>query len=88
MKKIVLSLLVFGSLVMANEVTMKIEGMTCGGCAVGINEGIPEDYPNYVVHADYKTALMSVSTKNGKQVNIKEVQTALDEMGFKGTLNH
>jgi len=87
MKKIMLILVLIGSLAFADSaVKMEIGGMTCDGCASGIEESFTEDLPKYKVHVNYKTAIMTVSTQNGSDVNVNEVKTALEELGFKGTL--
>lgn len=87
MKKIILSLLFISSILWADStVKLSIGGMTCGGCASGINENFLEDLPKYKAHVDFDTAIMTVSTKDGSDVNVKEVEEALLEMDFKGTL--
>ncbi len=87
MKKTLLLITLLSTLLLADtSVNFRVGGMTCGGCASGINESFKEDFAGYSVHVDYDTAIMSVSTKDGSDVDVKKFQDALDEMGFKGTL--
>ena len=86
MKKIISMLLLTTTMVYAqSSVELDIGGMTCGGCSAGINESFKEDFPAYKVHVDYESARMKVQSKDGSDINIKALQEALDEMGFKGT---
>jgi len=87
MKKIVMMLMLTMAFAFANNtINMEIGGMTCGGCATGITETFQEGFTKYKVHLDYKSAIMSISTKDGSDVNVSEVQGILEEMGFKGKL--
>ena len=87
MKEIIIALLLASSVLLANSsVTFRVGGMTCAGCASGINESFSEDFPDYKVHLDYDSALMSVERKDGKDVDVKKFKEALEEMGFKGKL--
>jgi copper chaperone CopZ len=87
MRKIIIAMMFLTSLMMADStIKLSIGGMTCNGCATGINEGFKDDFPKYKVHLDYDSAVMMVHSKDGSDVNIKEVQEALLGMGFKGTL--
>ena len=87
MKKIVIGLLIMLTMAFAQS-TVKIEvfGMTCGGCAQTISEVLFEEYPKYKATLEYKTAILTVSTKDGSDVDIKEVQEMLQEMDFTGKL--
>ncbi len=85
MKKVVTSLLILSGIAFAqNSVDFSVVGMTCGGCAAGLNESFLEDLPQYKSHVDYETAILHVSSKDGSDVNVEEVKKTLDEMGFKG----
>ena len=87
MKKTMMLLLVLSSCVMADSsIKLSVSGMTCGGCASGINEGFAEDFLKYKVHVDYKSAMMRVKRKDGNDVNVKVIKEALEDMGFKGSL--
>jgi len=69
-----------------STIKLSIGGTTCNGCATGINEAFKDDFPKYKVHLDYDSAVMTVNSKDGSDVNVKEVQEALSGMGYKGTL--
>ncbi|HFU74585.1 MAG TPA: heavy-metal-associated domain-containing protein [Helicobacteraceae bacterium] len=87
MKKIVFTLLAGVALLFADSsIAMRVGGMTCGGCASGINESFLEDLPQYNSHVDFETAILHVSTKDGSDVDVEKVKLALDEMGFSGKL--
>ena len=87
MKKLLLaSLLLATSLFADSSIEMRVGGMTCGGCASGINETFLEDLPQYKAYVDYETTVLHVSTNDGSDVNVAEVKSALNEMGFKGIL--
>jgi len=59
MTKIITAILLLSSLLFAqSNVTLSISGMTCGGCAKGLNEVFKEDFPLYVIHVDYEIAKM------------------------------
>ena len=87
MKKLLFASLLFATSLFADSsIEMHVGGMTCGGCASGINETFLEDLPQYKAHVDYKTTILHVSTKDESDVKVAEIKSALNEMGFKGTL--
>jgi len=87
MKRIVVILMLVVTITYANSsLQLRIGGMTCGGCASGINESFEEDLPKYKVHVDFETAVMHIETKDDSDIDIKEVQDALEDMGFKGSI--
>ena len=87
MKKTILFVLVLSTWTMADSsIKLNVTGMTCGGCASGINEGFAEDFLKYKVYVDYKSAMMRVKRKDGNDVNVKVIKEALEDMGFKGSL--
>jgi len=84
MTKIITAILLLSSLLFAqSNVTLSISGMTCGGCAKGLNEVFKEDFPQYVVHVDYETAKMHIESKDGSDVDVVKVKKVLTEMGYK-----
>ncbi|MDF1881418.1 heavy-metal-associated domain-containing protein [Sulfurimonas sp. MAG313] len=89
MFKLFIGLFLMMSVLMAeSSLKLEIGGMSCGGCANGINESFEEDLSKYKVTVDYKTAIMDISSKDGSDIDIKEVLKALEELGFKGKVIH
>ena len=87
MKRIVSILIILSTMLIADSsINMRVGGMTCAGCASGINESFSEEFPNYKVHLDYDTAIMHVQSKDGSDIDINKFKEALEEMGFKGKL--
>jgi len=84
MIKTITTILLLSSLLFAqSNITLSISGMTCGGCAKGLNEVFKEDFPQYIVHVDYETAKMRIESKDGTDIDEVKVKKALAEMGYK-----
>jgi len=87
MKKMIFTLICASAILSASDLlSLQISGMTCRGCASGINESFAEDFPNYKSHVDYKSKTMTIKSKDGSDIDEKKVNEALAEMGFKGKL--
>ncbi len=66
---------------MANETTLKIPAINCGGCVNTITE-ILEALPSVAVtKADTETKLVRVQF-DGSAVSLHQIRDALDEVGF------
>ena len=83
MKNVILAFICVSGVLSASELlSLQISGMSCGGCASGINESFAEDFPNYKSHVDYKSKTMTIKSKDGSDIDEKKVKEALEEMGF------
>ncbi|EKF18359.1 heavy-metal-associated domain-containing protein [Nitratireductor pacificus] len=60
---------------------LKIENMTCGGCARSVTKAIQSVDPNAKVEADPAARIVKVET----EASAAAVQTVLDEAGFPAT---
>ena len=78
MIKTITAILLLSSLIFAqSNITLSISGMTCGGCAKGLNEVFKEDFPQYVVHVDYETAKMLIENKDDTDIDVVKVKKYL-----------
>lgn len=60
---------------------LKIENMTCGGCARSVTKAIQSIDPNAKVEADPAARIVKVET----EASAATVQTVLEEAGFPAT---
>jgi len=85
MKKILMVLLL-GAVALqgASKIQLSIGGMSCQSCASSINSVFKDDFPAYNVSLDFESTILTVASKDGSGVDVKSIQSTLEEMGYKG----
>ncbi len=64
----------------------EIDGITCEGCATTVQAAIRQVPGVLATEVDYENSLASVGMKPGQPIPIQEIQTALKQAGYSGSL--
>jgi len=85
MKKILMVLLLgVVALHAGSKVQLSVGGMSCQSCVSGINNVFKDDFPAYNVSLDFESTVLTVISKDGSDVDVKIIQSTLEEIGYKG----
>lgn len=82
MKKIIATLLLISSPAFA-DLTVKVEGMTCGACAAAIKRALANEQGVESVTVDVDTGTVVVKEKAGEQALESSVQEKISKAGYK-----